>query len=59
MHYDAAVLKLKQMKAVGKKKALFWTTFFYRSLKLVHLQLHLLGKDRSLIRKDSLLINIF
>ena len=44
MHYDVAVLKLKSDESeFEKKKCSFLTTFFYRSLKLVHLQLRLLG----------------
>ena len=55
MHYDAAVLKLKPNESGWKKKKSTFLDyfFFYRSLKLVHLQLHLLGKDRSLIRKKK------
>ena len=40
MHLNVAVLKLKSNESsIGKKYALFWTTFFYRSLKLVDLHL--------------------
>ena len=45
MHCDAAVLMLKSRKSdLGKKKCTFLDYFFfYRSLKLVHLQLRLSG----------------
>ena len=42
MHSNVAVLKLKSNESESaKKNAVFWTTFFNRSLKLVHLRLFL------------------
>ena len=38
MHLNVATLKLKSNESeLTKKNALFWTSFFYRSLKLVYL----------------------
>ena len=42
MHSGVAVLKLKSNeRELAKKKCSFWTTFFYRSMNLVHLHIFL------------------
>ena len=50
MHLGVAVLKLMSNESESAKKKCSFLDyfFFYRSLKLVHLQLQLLGRDRSL-----------
>ena len=47
MHSDVAVLKLKsnERELAKKKRQFSGLLFFYRSLKLVHQQLRLLGQD--------------
>ena len=59
MHSDVAVLKLKSNESkLAKKKCSFLDYFFFnRSLKLVHLQLQLLGV-RTLIHEKLAVINI-